>query len=165
MNEPTARPIPHCTSETALTQPPRRKLMIKTFLICHFCTFPLCLNFINSDHEHCSCPCNLKNIVSSKMKCSHRRGHFQACIWLILRHYKLKISVKMQNVLGGPLPFSPIDVIYPKLPSSFLYFCFAVVLGLADGPAQICYAEKNPVYNPVSICNSNKILVLPNNTF
>ena len=131
MNEPTARPIPHCTSETALTQPPKRKLMIKTFLICHFCTFSLCLNFINSDHEHCSCPCNLKNIVSSKMKCSHRRGHFQACIWLILRHYKLKISVKMQNVLGGSFALQPHWCYIPQTPQllPILLLCCGVRVG------------------------------------
>ena len=45
--------------KTALTQPCKRKLMIKTFLIYHICPFSLCLNSIDSDHKHCSCPCNI----------------------------------------------------------------------------------------------------------
>ena len=98
--------------------------MIKTFLICHFCIFPLYLNSINTDHKHCSCPCNLKNIGSSKLKRSHRKGHFQACIWLILRHFKLKLSVKMQKKI---LPFSPIDVIHPKPPA--LSYTSGVMVG------------------------------------
>ena len=96
----------------------KRKLMIKTFLICHFFTFSLCLNSINSDNKHCSCQCNLKNIRSIKLKCSHRRGYSQACVWLILRHFKLKLSVKMHKKFCPSAPFMlfiPEHQLFPKL--------------------------------------------------
>ena len=103
-------------------------------------------NVTNTTYSTTYSPLHIKNIWSSKLKCSHRVGDFQACIWLILRHFKLKLSIKIQkrkkNCPSAPLMlFTP----NPQLFSTLL------VLWLAKGPAQKCYSQKNPVYNPVSI--------------
>ena len=72
--------FPNCVIITTLIQPHKVKheTMIDTFfLICHFCTYLLCLD----STKNCNCPCKLKPLwVVNYDVCIN--ANFQAYIWL-----------------------------------------------------------------------------------
>ena len=53
-------------------------------------------HFLKIDNRWQTEACNLKNIVISELRCSHK-GNFSSLYWLILRNFELKQNVKMQN--------------------------------------------------------------------
>ena len=72
--------------------------------------------------------------MSSALRCLHKGETFQACIQLILKHFKLKLCVKIENL--KPLNFTGhIQSMFPNPPATFPHLRFATVWGLAIRPA------------------------------
>lgn len=82
-----------------------------------------------------NCPCNLKNIVSIELRCSHKLS-FQDCIWF-LSHVKLKLCYNAK-VLGALGVFREL----PQTPQFLSHLHFATMWGLGMQPAQKQYTKK-----------------------
>ena len=82
---------------------------------------------------------NLKN-MSSELRCMHK-GNFQACVWLLWRYFKVKLSVKMEDNWGLCLS-SPLGTFraWPQPPISFLtlWFCYGLRTANVTGTKALC---------------------------
>ena len=126
------------------------------FLICHFLMLFCCTYIpLTETKTFAAAHVTLKKSWAVSWDV-HLRKNFPACIWLILRNFKLKLSVKMQN-LGDLCPSAPLRAFRACLHLSSVLTPIGSLRcgGLVRQPAQKWYAQKTN--NPKSKVHLLKI--------